>query len=139
MPRRLFEERDFLRAGSVIVFEMGPLRRFFLSAGLAGLAALAASPAPAQWVRLQRCNGAIPCMIPFGVRYAPDPLISGQFGWASPTSFSGRIALDGKPIVELDVHYSLPDFAKEAAARAFVLAHTSPPLTLPASPEKPAD
>ena len=120
---------------------MGPLRRFFLSAGFAGLAALAASPAPAQWVRLQRCNGAIPCAIPFGVRYAPDPLIAAQYGWVSPTSFSGRVSLDGKPTVEIDLHYplSLPDFAKEAAARAFVLAHTPPPFPPPVSPEKPAD
>jgi hypothetical protein len=73
-------------------------------------------------------------MIPFGVRYAPDPLIAAQYGWVSPTGFSGRIALDGKPLVELDLHYSLPDFAREAAARAFVLAHTPP--ALPPPPKK---
>lgn len=97
-----------------------------------------AGPAAAQWVRLQRCGSAIPCSIPFGVRYAPDPLIAAQYGWVSPTGFSERIALDGKLLVELDLHYSLPDFAREAAARAFVLAH-NPPAIPPPSPLKPED
>ncbi len=114
-----------------MVSEMRGLRRVLL---FAALAASTAGPAAAQWVRLQRCGSAIPCMIPFGVRYAPDPLIGAQYGWVSPTGFSGRIALDGKPLVELDLHYSLPDFAREAAARAFVLAHTPP--ALPPPPKK---
>ena len=67
-----------------------------------------------------------------------DALISAQFGWPSPTSFSGRIALDGKPIVELDIQPSLPNFAREAAARSFVLAHTPPAFPPPPAP-KPAD
>lgn len=113
---------------------MREMRRLGRVALFAALAASTAAPAVAQWVRLQRCGSAIPCMIPFGVRYAPDPLIAAQYGWVSPTSFSGRIALDGKPLVELDLHYSLPDFAREAAARAFVLAHTPP--ALPPAPKK---
>jgi hypothetical protein len=109
---------------------MRRLRRLLLSAGLA---ALAASPATAQWVRLQRCAGAIPCSIPFGVRYAPDPLIAAQYGQVAPDAFAGRVSLDGKLTVELDVNRPLsPDFAREAARR-FVLAH--PP---PASPKPPA-
>ena len=114
-----------------MVSEMRGLRRVLF---LAALAASTAGPAAAQWVRLQRCGSAIPCMIPFGVRYAPDPLIGAQYGWVSPTGFSGRIALDGKPLVELDLHSSLPDCAREAAARAFVLAHTPP--ALPPPPKK---
>ena len=114
---------------------MRPLARVLLCAGIA---VLVPRPGTAQWVRLQRCNAAIPCMVPFGVRYAPDALISGQFGWASPTGFSGQVALDGKPIVELDIQPSLPNFAREAAARSFVLAHTPPAFPPPPTP-KPAD
>lgn len=102
----------------------------------AGLSALAVSPAPAQWVRLQRCAGAIPCSIPFGVRYAPDPLIAGQYGQASPTGLSGRVSLDGKPTVELDVRSLSADFAREAARR-FVIAH--PPPANPPPPAKTGD
>jgi hypothetical protein len=105
--------------------EMRRLRRVLLSACLA---ALAAGPASAQWVRLQRCAGAIPCSIPFGVVYGPDPLIAAQYGRISPTGVSGRVSLDGKPTVELDVHAVSPDFAREAARR-FVIAHPPPPKT----------
>jgi len=119
-----------------MVIEMARLRVVVLS--VAALLSVAASPAAAQWVRLQRCNGAIPCSIPFGVVYSPDPLIGAQYGWISPTGVSGRIALDGKPVVQLDVHYTLPDFAREAAGKSFVLAHT-PPAFPPPPPAKPAD
>jgi len=44
----------------------------------------------------------------------------------------------GKPVVTLDVHYTLPDFAREAAGKSFVLAHT-PPAFPPPPPAKPAD
>lgn len=110
-----------------MVGEMRPLRRIVLAVGFA---ALAAGSASAQWVRLQRCAGAIPCSIPFGVRYAPDPLIAAQYGHASPTGVSGRISLDGKPTVELDVHSLSADFAREAARR-FVIAHPPPPSPTP--------
>jgi hypothetical protein len=119
-----------------MVFVMTRLRVVVLS--VAALLFLAASPVAAQWVRLQRCAGAIPCSIPFGVVYSPDPLIAAQYGYISPTGISGRIALDGKPVVELDMHYTLPDFAREAAAKSFVLAHTPAALPLP-PPPKPAD
>jgi hypothetical protein len=106
---------------------MRRLGRVVLSAGLA---ALAAGPASAQWVRLQRCAGAIPCSIPFGVRYSPDPLIASQYGFISPDAFSGRILLEPKLAVVLDrPGFSLEsgDFAEQAAKR-FVLAHPPPPL-----------
>jgi hypothetical protein len=115
---------------------MRRFRQVVLSAGLAGLSALAASPTTGQWVRLQRCAGAIPCSIPFGVRYAPDPLIAVQYGQASPTGLSGRVSLDGKPTVELDMRSLSADFAREAARR-FVIAH--PPPANAARPEPPAD
>jgi hypothetical protein len=99
----------------------------------AALAALTAGPAAAQWVRLQRCGSAIPCSIPFGIVYSPDPLIAAQYGQASPTGVSGRISLDARPLIQLDVHELSADFAREAARR-FVLAH--PPPAEPPSPRK---
>lgn len=112
-------------------------RAVLLAAGLA--LALFESAANAQWVRLQRCNGAIPCAIPFGVRYAPDSLIAGQFGRMSPNAFSAHIDFSPKLTVEVDTpHVSLEsvDFA-EAAARRFVLAHPAPPKK-EQPPSKPA-
>lgn len=113
-------------------------RGLILAAGFAVIAGLPAA-ASAQWVRLQRCNGAIPCSIPFGVRYAPDPLIAAQFGWMSPNAFSGRIDFYPKLTVEIDTpHVSLEsrDFA-EAASRWFVLAKPAHPKKLE-PPPKPA-
>jgi hypothetical protein len=121
----LFARGIFPGGGIVIGDEMRRLRRILL---YACLAAPAAGPASAQWVRLQRCAGAIPCSIPFGVRYGPDPLIAAQYGRISPTGVSGRVSLDGKPTVELDVHAVSPDLAREAARR-FVIAHPPPPKT----------
>ena len=106
----------------------------------AAFASLLGFPAAArsQWIRLQRCQGALPCAIPFGVRYAPDPLIASQYGFVSPNSFSGRITFSPKIEVELDkpgppLSLDRRDLAAEAARR-FVLAHP-PPEEKP--PEKP--
>ena len=99
------------------------------------LAAVSRSSAAAQWVRLQRCGSALPCAIPFGVRYAPDPLIASQYGHLSPNGMSGRIAFWPELAVQIDqLHVSLElgDFS-EQAARRFVLAHPAPP-----PPPKPA-
>jgi hypothetical protein len=112
-------------------------RKLVLVIGLAGALGLVPD-ARAQWVRLQRCEAALPCAIPFGVRYAPDSLISGQFGRMSPNGFSGRLSFEPKLTVEIDtphVSFESVDFAAEAAKK-FLLAHPSPPPeTLPA-PEK---
>jgi len=106
------------------------LRKLVLAMGLVGV--VASSTARAQWVRLQRCNGAIPCMIPFAVRYNPDPLIAAQYGYVSPNSMSGRITFEPEgPAVQLDkplAKLKLPDFASEASRRI--------QLTRPASSEK---
>lgn len=115
-------------------------RKLVLAIGLVGSLDLA-SAASAQWVRLQRCEGALPCAIPFGVRYAPDPLIAGQFGRMSPNGFSGRLSFDPKLTVEIDtprMALESVDFAAEAA-RKFVLAHPNPPKAEPpakAAPRK---
>jgi hypothetical protein len=104
------------------------LRELALAIGLAGVVG-SPSVARAQWVRLQRCNGALPCSIPFGVRYNPDPLIGSQYGFVSPNAFSGRLSFElGGPVVELDKPgppLEPRDFAAEAARR-FLLAHPPP-------------
>jgi hypothetical protein len=111
-----------------------------LAIGIVGLLG-STSNADAQWMRLQRCQGALPCAIPFGVRYGPDPLIGGQYGFVSPDVFSGRISFDPKLTIEIDTpHVSLEsgDFA-EKAARRFVLAHPAPPqVSTPPAKAEPA-
>ena len=94
--------------------------------------------ARSQWIRLQRCQGALPCAIPFGVRYAPDPLIASQYGYISPNSLSGRITFSPALQVELDkpgppLTLDARDFAGEAARR-FILAHPPPDERPPAKP-----
>ena len=105
---------------------------------LLGLAMVVlAAPVSAQWVRLQRCSGALPCALPFGIRYDPDPLVAGQFGQASPTGVSARISLEAKPTIELDRSpFVSVDFAAEAARR-FVLSHPPPPKPKPAPAKTP--
>jgi hypothetical protein len=114
-------------------------RKLILAIGLVGVLGCA-SVARAQWVRLQRCNGALPCAIPFGVRYNPDPLIAGQYGFVSPNSFSGRLNFElGGPVVHLDKPGPMlepRDFASEAARR-FLLAHP-PPAESKTEPAEPA-
>jgi hypothetical protein len=116
-------DRDFPAANPVILTEMTRLR---VVVPWVAFALLAASPAAAQWVRLQRCAGAIPCSIPFGVVYRPDPLIAQQYGQVSPTAVSAHVLLQKNPTVELDTSDLSIDFAREAARR-FVLAHPPPP------------
>ena len=113
---------------------MGP-RKLVLAIGLVGVLGFGfGSPAAAsgQWVRLQRCSGALPCAIPFGVRYNPDPLIAAQYGYVSPNAMSGKITFEpGGPALHLDkplAKLKLPDFASEASRRI--------QLTRPASSEK---
>lgn len=120
------------------------LRKLILAIGLVGVLGFGLpAAASAQWVRLQRCNGALPCAIPFGVRYDPDPLIAGQYGVVSANAFSGRLdfGLAG-PVVHLDKPgpaLEPRDFAAEAARR-FLLAHPPPtgkPAARPAEESKP--
>jgi hypothetical protein len=108
--------------------------KILLAAGFAMVGGLLPTPARAQWMRLQRCGAALPCAIPFGVRYAPDPLVASAYGRVSPDAFSGRISFEPKLAVEIDqprINLEPADFAAQAA-RKFVLAHPPPP-----SPERP--
>ena len=112
-------------------------RKLFLAAGFAALAGLLPEAAPAQWMRLQRCGGALPCAIPFGVRYAPDPLLASQYGRVAPTAISGHVSLEPKVAVELDkprLSLEQRDFAEEAARR-FLIANP-PPAVVEPSPER---
>jgi hypothetical protein len=112
------------------------IRGLILAAVLAAITGLPEA-ASAQWIRLQRCSGAIPCSIPFGVRYAPDPLISSQYGRMSPDAFSGTISFEPKLAVEIDQHFTLDleDFAAKAA-REFLLAHPAPSEAQPNAPPR---
>jgi hypothetical protein len=110
-------------------------RRLVLAAGLMALLG-SVSPAHAQWMRLQRCSGALPCAIPFAVRYAPDPLIAAQYGQMSPDTFSGRIVFEPHIHIEIDqpkISIEPADFAARAV-RKFVLAHPAPPPKPPETP-----
>ena len=98
--------------------------------------ALVAAPASGQWARLQRCAGALPCAIPFAVRYSPDPLIAAQYGRAAGTAVSGRIALEKRPDVQLDTPRLSRDPSAEAA-RLFLLAHPPPPKPAAVKPPPP--
>ncbi len=84
-----------------------------------------AAAASGQWARLQRCAAALPCAIPFAVRYAPDPLIAAQYGHAAGTAVSGRLSLEKRPDVQLDAPRLSRD-PSEDAARRFLLAHPPP-------------
>jgi hypothetical protein len=79
-------------------------------------------------------------MIPFAVRYNPDPLIAGQYGYMSPNSTSGRITFEPEgPVVHLDkprVPLQLPDFASEASRR-IQLARPAPSEKAEPAPKPP--
>jgi hypothetical protein len=103
-------------------------RKLFLAAGFAALGGVLPEASPAQWTRLQRCGGALPCAIPFGVRYSPDPLLASQYGRIAPTAISGRVSLEPKVAVALDqprLSLEQRDFAAEAARR-FLIANPPP-------------
>ena len=96
---------------------------------------LFAAPAGGQWARLQRCAGALPCAIPYAVRYNPDPLIAAHYGHPAGTAVSARVSLEVRPEVVLDGPRLSRD-PSEDAARRFLLAHP-PPTPRPApAPEK---
>jgi hypothetical protein len=64
---------------------------------------LVAGPATAQFVTLARCRAALPCSIPFGLRYRPpDPFIVGQFGNLGQTAVSAGFHVETPLKPELD-------------------------------------
>ena len=111
-----------------------PLAPIVLGFALCG----AAAGARAQFVELSRCQSAMPCAIPFGLRYNPDPLSVSGFSGLSHTAFSMRID-PTKPAVRVDLSKELDkqDWAREAA-KIFVLKYPLKPKpvaeTVPLSP-----
>jgi hypothetical protein len=98
--------------------------RALLGAALSG-AAVAAS---AQFVELSRCQSAMPCAIPFGLRYNPDPLSVSGFTSIPHTAFSMRIdpTRPLAPKVDLSRELDKQDWAREAA-KIFVLKYPLKP------------
>jgi hypothetical protein len=95
---------------------------------LIAAALAAASPAEAQFVRLSRCQAALPCALPFGIQYKPDPLIAGPWTNVAQTAFSGRIDLLRPlqpPVIDLSKEIDRQEFARDAA-RIFLLRHPAP-------------
>ena len=101
----------------------GLASRVLLGAALSGAAAVAS----AQFVELSRCQSAMPCAIPFGLRYNPDPLSVSGFAALPRTAFSMRIdpTRPLAPKVDLSRELDKQDWAREAA-RIFVLKYPKP-------------
>ena len=112
----------------------GPASRVLLGAALYGVAAVSG----AQFVELSRCQSAMPCAIPFGLRYNPDPLSVAGFAALPRTAFSMRIdPATLTPKLDLSKELDKQDWAREAA-RIFVLKYPLKPKpvaeTVPLAP-----
>ena len=114
-------------------------RRFAVRAIIGAVLFAAAGAASAQFVELSRCQSAMPCAIPFGLRYNPDPLSVSGFAKIPATAFSMRID-PTKPLapkVDLSRELDKQDWAREAA-RIFVLKYPLKPRpiaeTIPLTP-----
>jgi hypothetical protein len=110
--------------------------RVILAAALSG----AAAAADAQFVELSRCQSAMPCAIPFGLRYNPDPLSVSGFTALSHTAFSMRVDPAhplNPPRVDLSRALDSQDWARQAAS-IFVLKYPLKPRpvaeTVPLAP-----
>ena len=113
----------------------GLASRVLFGAALSG----AAAAASAQFVELSRCQSAMPCAIPFGLRYNPDPLSVSGFTAIPHTAFSMRLD-PTKPLapkVDLSKELDKQDWAREAA-KIFVLKYPLKPKpaaeTVPLTP-----
>ena len=112
-----------------------PAARVILGIALCG----AAATLSAQFVELSRCQSAMPCAIPFGLRYNPDPLSVSGFAALPRTAFSMRID-PTKPLapkVDLSKALDSQDWARQAAT-IFVLKYPLKPKpvaeTVPLTP-----
>ena len=124
------------RAAAIVLTSM---RRIAFVAALGLIAAAAPSPVFAQLVPITRCNSAIPCNIPYGLRPADaaawtpgNNLGQGNTAMSMSTDFTNGIApkIDKPPISEDPV---------EAAARMYVRKYPSAPgSTVKAPALKPA-
>jgi hypothetical protein len=112
-----------------------------LAGFLCVLGLFTAGPAAAQFVTLSRCQAALPCAIPFGVRYRPDPLITAQYGRVGSTAVSAGVRLETPLKPEIDKRTEMDLDAVDAAVRKSLQTHPPPaPATSPKKPrqERPA-
>jgi hypothetical protein len=111
--------------------------RLFRLALLALGALLAAASSPAQFVSLSRCRTALPCSLPWGIRYNPDPILGAQYGNLGTDGSALSIRLDPKltqpPKFDLAPVLDSQDFAR-VAAEVFVLRHPAPAVSPPPAP-----
>jgi len=104
---------------------------------LAAALSCAAAAADAQFVELSRCQAAMPCAIPFGLRYNPDPLSVSGFTALPHTAFSMRVDPAhplNPPRVDLSKALDSQDWARQAAT-IFVLKYPLKPRPVAAAPE----
>lgn len=101
---------------------------------------VAAGAASAQFVELSRCQSAMPCAIPFGLRYNPDPLSVSGFTALPHTAFSMRVDPAhpfSPPKLDLSKELDNQDWARQAA-QIFVLKYPLKPKpvaeTVPLTP-----
>jgi hypothetical protein len=87
---------------------------------------LVAASAAAQFVTLSRCQAALPCAVPFGLRYRPDPLIAGQYGRIGVTAISAGVRLETPLKPELDKRTEVDLDAVDAAVRKSLQLHPPP-------------
>ena len=97
---------------------------------IAGL--VAAGSASAQMVPLARCRAAYPCAFPFGLQYAPDPLIAGPYAQVPNTAVSAHIEL--KTPIRIELNKPLDQKALDEAFRKS-LEIRKPQETTPALPK----
>ena len=97
---------------------------------IAGL--VAAGSASAQMVPLSRCRSAYPCSFPFGLQYAPDPLIAGPYAQVPNTAVSGRIEL--KAPIRFELNRPVDQNAIDEAVRKSIEIHN--PAEAPPAPSK---
>lgn len=105
-------------------------RRLPVLLSVAGL--LVAGFASAQMVPLSRCRAAYPCALPFGLQYAPDPLVAGPYAQVPNTAVSAHIDL--KTPFRIELNRPLDQKAFDEAVRKSLEFH-KPAETTPALPK----
>ena len=96
---------------------------------------LTADAALAQFVPMARCGAAFPCSIPYGVQYAPDPLLMGPFAAPANSAISFRTTLDARPTITIDIR-PRDNTPIDAAVRTFLQQYPATKKPVPADAEK---
>jgi hypothetical protein len=95
---------------------------------------LTADAALTQFVPMDRCGAAFPCSIPYGVQYAPDPLLMGPFAAPANSAISFRTTLDARPTITIDVR-PRDNTPIDAAVRTFLQQSPATKKPVPADAE----